>query len=182
MEDPMSFLPVSFLHDLKIALRSLSRTPALWITVALTLALGIGANAAIFSVVRAVLLRPLANRDEDRLLYIRQSAPGLGADNTAFSIPEIQDIGSKLKSISELGTFSEMDCTVVGLGTPRELHAGVVDGNYFQVMGLRPILGRLLTPADDGPNAAGAIVLTYRFWSGSLHSDPGVIGKTVRLD
>jgi len=178
----MSFLPMSFLHDLKIAIRSLSRTPALWITVALTLALGIGANAAIFSVVRAVLLRPLANRDEDRLLYIRQSAPGLGADNTTFSIPEIQDIGSKLKTISELGTFSEMDFTVVGLGTPRELHAGVVDGNYFQVMGLRPVLGRLLTPADDGPNATGAAVLTYRFWTSSLHSDPTVLGKTVRFE
>jgi putative ABC transport system permease protein len=173
---------MSFLRDLKIAIRSLSRTPALWITVALTLALGIGANAAIFSVVRAVLLRPLANKDEDRLLYIRQSAPGLGADNTTFSVPEIKDIGSKLKSISELGTFSEMDFTVVGLGTPRELHAGVVDGNYFQVMGLRPVLGRLLTPADDGPNATGAAVLTYRFWTSSLHSDPTVLGKTVRFE
>ena len=71
---------MSFLHDLKIAVRSLARVRALWFTVALTLALGIGANAAIFSVVRAVLLRPLANRDEDRLLYLRQSAPGIGAD------------------------------------------------------------------------------------------------------
>src|SRR5271170_7197469 len=83
---------MSFLRDLKIAARSLSRVPALWITVALTLALGIGANAAIFSVVRAVLLRPLANRDEDRLLYIRQSAPGIGVTNATFSIPEIQDL------------------------------------------------------------------------------------------
>jgi predicted permease len=170
-----------FLRDLKIAVRSLARARALWITVALTLALGIGANAAIFSVVRAVLLRPLANRDEDRLLYLRQSAPGIGVANATFSIPEIQDIGHGLKTIKELGTFSEIDFTIVGLGTPREIPAGVVDGNYFEVMGLRPVLGRLLTPADDGPNAAGAIVLTYRFWSTSLHSDPGVIGKTVRL-
>jgi len=173
---------MSFLRDLKIAVRSLSRTSALWITVALTLALGIGANAAIFSVVRAVLLRPLANRDEDRLLYVRQSAPGIGVPNETFSVPEIQDMGQGLKTIKELGTFSEIDFTVVGLGTPRELPAGVVDGNYFEVMGLRPVLGRLLTPADDGPNAAGAIVLTHRFWSASLHSDPSVIGKTVRLE
>src|ERR1700751_4439220 len=110
---------MSFLRDLRIAVRSLSRVPALWITVALTLALGIGANAAIFSVVRAVLLRPLANRDEDRLLYIRQSAPGISAANTTFSIPEIQDIGHGLKTIKELGTFPEMDFTVVGLGSPR---------------------------------------------------------------
>jgi putative ABC transport system permease protein len=172
---------MSFFRDLNIAVRSLARARALWFTVAITLALGIGANAAIFSVVRGVLLRPLANRDEDRLLYVRQSAPGIGADNTTFSVPEIKDLDSGLKSIKEFGTFSEVDFTIVGLGDPREIHAGVVDGNYFEVMGLRPVLGRLLTPADDGPNAAGAAVLTYRYWVNSLHSDRGVIGKVVRL-
>src|ERR1700758_4908443 len=171
-----------FLHDLKIALRSLARARALWITVAFTLALGIGANAAIFSVVRAVLLRPLANRDEDRLLYVRQSAPGIGDTNTTFSVPEIQDMGHGLKTIKELGTFSQMDFTLVGLGSPREIHGGVVDGNYFDVMGLHPVMGRLLGPSDDGPNAAGAVVLTYKFWSSSLHSDPTLLGKTIRLD
>ncbi len=170
-----------FLHDLKIALRSLARARALWFTVAITLALGIGANAAIFSVVRGVLLRPLVNRDEARLLYVRQSAPGIGADNTGFSVPEIRDLGEGLKSIKELGTFSELDFTVVGLGDPREIKAGVVDGNYFDVMGLHPVLGRLIGPADDGPQAAGAAVLTYRFWINSLHGDRSVIGKTIRL-
>jgi putative ABC transport system permease protein len=173
---------MSFLRDLKIAVRSLWHVRALWITVALTLALGIGANAAIFSVVRAVLLRPLVNRDEDRLLYLRQSAMGIGEENATFSVPEIDDLGKDLKTITELGTFSSIDFTIVGLGTPREIPAGVVDGHYFEVMGLRPVLGRLLSPADDGPNAAGAIVLTYRFWSASLHSDPGVLGKSVRLE
>jgi predicted permease len=173
---------MSFLHDLRIAVRSLWRVRALWIAVALTLALGIGANAAIFSVVRAVLLRPLANRDEGRLLYVRQSAPGIGIVNATFSIPEIQDVGSGLKSIKELGTFSQIDFTIIGLGTPREIAAGVVDGNYFEVMGLRPVLGRLLTQADDGRNAAGAVVLTHHFWRTALHSDPSVIGKTVRLE
>lgn len=172
---------MSFLRDLKIAVRSLARARALWITVAVTLALGIGANAAIFSVVRGVLLRPLANRDEDRLLYVRQSALGIGAENTNFSVPEIKDIDSGLKSIKEFGSFSEVDFTIVGLGDPREIHAGVVDGNYFEVMGLRPVLGRLLNPSDDGPKAAGAAVLTYRFWVNSLNSDRGVLGKVVRL-
>src|SRR6201996_637145 len=114
---------MNLLRDLKFALRSLSRVPALWITVALTLALGIGANAAIFSVVRAVLLRPLANQDEDRLLYLRQSEPGLKVDNAAFSVPEINDLSPGLKTITELGTFSEVDFTLVGLGTPREIPA-----------------------------------------------------------
>src|SRR5438270_9942329 len=172
---------MSFLRDLKVAIRSLARARALWVTVAITLALGIGANAAIFSVIRGVLLRPLANRDEDRLLYVRQSAPGIGADNTNFSVPEISDIGSGLKSIKKLGTFSAVDFTLGGLGEPREIRAGVVDGNYFEVMGLRPVLGRLLNPSDDGPKAAGAVVLTYRFWVNSLNSDRGVLGKVVRL-
>jgi hypothetical protein len=79
----------ALLHDIRIAMRSLMRVKGLAVTVAVTLALGIGANAAIFSVVRQVLLRPLVNRDEDRLIYIRQSAPGHGAANTTFSVPEI---------------------------------------------------------------------------------------------
>ena len=172
---------MSFLRDLKLAIRSLGRARALWITAAVTLALGIGANAAIFSVVRGVLLRSLANRDEERLLYVRQSAPGRGEENSTFSVPEIDDIGTGLKTIQELGTFSELDFTLLGLGEPRTIRAGVVNGTYFEVMGLRPVLGRLLNRADDGPRAAGAAVLTYRFWANSLHSDPGVVGRTVRL-
>ena len=173
---------MGFFRDLRIAVRSLARVRTLWFTVAITLALGIGANAAIFSVVRGVLLRPLANRDEDRLLYVRQSAPGLGVENTTFSVPEIRDINTGLKTITEIGTFSEMDFTMVGLGEPREIRSGVVDGNYFDVMGLKPVLGRLLNSGDDGPNAAGAAVLTYRYWTAGLHSDPNVLGKTVRFE
>src|SRR5579872_7232634 len=172
----------AFLSELKVGARSLARVKGLTMTVVVTLALGIGANAAMFSLVRAVLLRPLVNRDEDRLIYIRQSAPGMGVPNATFSIPEIQDLNSGLKTIKELGTFSEIDFTVVGLGTPREIPAGVVDGNYFDVMGLHPVLGRLLGPSDDGRNAAGAVVLTYKFWRDQLHSDPSVLGKTVRLE
>ena len=170
------------LRDLKVALRSLAHTKGLAITVVLTLALGIGANAAIFSVVRGVLLRPLVNRDEDRLIYIRQSAPGIGVDNTTFSVPEIQDMSRASRPSANLATSPTIGFSVVGLGEPREVRGGVVDGSYFDVMGLHPVLGRLLDAHDDGPNAAGAVVLTYRFWTTALHSDPSVIGKTVKLD
>src|SRR5271168_3148845 len=170
-----------FFHDLKFAVRSLARAKGLAVTVVFTLALGIGANAAIFSLVRGVLLRPLVNRDEDRLIYIRQSARGIGAENAAFSVPEIEDLRSGVKSLTEFGEFSTIGFTMVGLGEPREVRAGVVDGAYFEVMGLHPVLGRLLDARDDGPKAAGAAVLTYRFWTASLHSDPSVIGKNVRL-
>ena len=167
--------------DLRVALRSLGRTPSLWATIALTLALGIGMNTAIFSVVRGVLLRPLMNRDEDRLIFLQQSAPGLQVSNASFSMPEIGDIGARLRTISKLATFSTVDFSADGFGQPREIHAGVVDGAYFQVLGLKPVLGRLLDERDDGPGAAGAVVLTSKFWATALHSDPNVIGKTVRL-
>jgi predicted permease len=177
----MDFKPELFANDLKIALRSLARAKGLAITVVLTLALGIGANAAIFTLVRGVLLRPLVNRDEDRLIYIRQSAPGIGTPNTYFSVPELKDIESGTRSISEFGDFSTISFTMVGLGEPREVQAGVVGGTYFDVMGLHPVLGRLIGPQDDGPKAAGVVVLTYRFWTSALHSDPSVLGKTLRL-
>ena len=174
--------PELFVHELRVALRSLARSKGLATTVVLTLALGIGANAAIFTLVRGVLLRPLVNREEDRLIYIRQSAPGIGIANTTFSVPEIQDLSSRVKTVRALGDFSTIGFSMVGLGEPREVRAGVVDGSYFDVMGLRPVLGRLLDAHDDGPNASGAAVLTYRFWTTALKSDPTVIGKTVRLD
>ncbi len=172
---------MGFLTDLRFAVRSLAGARGLTLTIVITLALGIGANAAIFSLVRGVLLRPLANRDENRLVYIRQSAPGLGAENANFSVPEIEDLRGRLTSLNQLGDFSAISFTMIGLGEPRIVTAGVVGGSYFTVMGLRPVLGRLIDATDDGPNAAGAVVLTNRFWTTTLGSDPGVIGKVVKL-
>lgn len=169
-------------RDVRFAARSLARTPGLAVTVVLTLALGIGANAAIFTLVRGVLLRPLVNRDENRLIYIRQTAMGLGDENANFSVPEIKDIRASVHTVSEFGDFSVIGFSMFGLGEPREVRAGVVGGTYFEVMGLHPVLGRLLGPADDGPNVPGAVVLTYRFWTGAMKSDPSVIGKHIRLD
>ncbi len=172
---------MSFVRDLRVAAHSLIRTPGLAIAVILTLSLGIGANAAIFTLVRGVLLKPLVNRDEDRLIYIRQSATGIGDENAAFSVPEIEDLRANVKTLSAFGDFSTMDFTMIGLGEPRSIQGGVVSGTYFDVMGLHPVLGRLIGPKDDGPKAAGVVVLTYRFWTSALHKDPSVIGKTVRL-
>ena len=172
---------MSFVRDLRVAIHSLRRSPGLAIAVILTLALGIGANAAIFTLVRGVLLKPLVNREEDRLIYIRQSAPGIRAENTTFSVPEIQDLRSSVKTLSAFGDFSTIGFTMIGLGEPREVKAGVVSGSYFDVMGLHPVLGRLIGPQDDGPRADGVVVLTYRFWATTFKKDPSVIGKIVRL-
>ncbi len=156
---------MSILTDIRYALRSLARVKGLAVTVILTLALGIGANAAIFSVVRGVLLRPLVNDDEERLIYIRQTAKGRGSENANFSVPEIRDLRARVTTIGAFGDFSTLDFTLVGLGEPRVVKAGVVGGSYFSVMGLRPVRGRLLDATDDGPQAAPAAVLTHRFWS-----------------
>ncbi|HQZ37528.1 MAG TPA: ADOP family duplicated permease [Vicinamibacterales bacterium] len=172
---------MGLLNDFRFAARSLARVKGLTLTVVLTLALGIGANAAIFTVVQGVLFKPLVNRDEDRLVYIRQSAPGIGVDNTNFSVPELRDLQSRVRSLTAFGDFSTIEFTMVGLGEPRVVRAGVVGGSYFEVMGLRPALGRLIDATDDGPQAAGVAVLTHRFWSTTLGSDPTLVGKTIRL-
>jgi putative ABC transport system permease protein len=169
-------------RDMRFAVRSLVRAKALTVTVVITLALGIGANAAIFSVVRSVLLRPLVNREADRLIYIRQAADGLGLQNMTFSVPEIADFKSRATTIAAFGDFSTVDFTMIGFGRePRLVKAGVVNGSFFEVMGLRPVLGRLLTPADDGAGAVGAVVLTHRFWKDVLNSDRAVLGQSISL-
>jgi hypothetical protein len=115
---------MTFLRDLRIAFYSLMRTQGFAIVVVLTLALGIGANAAIFTLVRGVLLKPLVNRDEDRLIYIRQSATGMRMDNADWSVPEIQDFETQIKTVSAFGDFSVMPFTMVGLGAPARCRVG----------------------------------------------------------
>jgi putative ABC transport system permease protein len=167
-------------RDVRFALRALLRVKGLAATVVITLALGICANAAVFSVVRGVLLRPLVNRDEDRLIYIRQGRQDV--ENITWSVPEIDDFKRRVTSVRAFGDFSVVDFTLIGFGNaPRLVKSGVVNGTFFDVMGLRPVLGRLLDPHDDGPNAEGAAVLTYRFWTTTLNSDPTVVGQRIRL-
>src|SRR5437879_11022070 len=148
-----------FYRELRVAFYSLLRTQGLAITVIVTLALGIGANAAIFTLVRGVLLKPLVNRDENRLIYIRQSAPGNNDDNTTFSVPEIQDLRASVKTLSAFGEFSTIEFTMVGLGEPRVVQAGVVSGDYFEVMGLHPSLGLSFGPQADVPRLPAVLVL-----------------------
>src|SRR6185295_2788350 len=105
----------------------------------------------------------------------------IGAENAKFSVPEIRDLRAKITTLNAFGDFSTVDFTMVGLGEPRLVKAGVVGGSYFDVMGLRPVRGRLLGPHDDGKDADGAAVLTYRFWMSAFNGDENVIGKKITL-
>ena len=170
------------LTELKYAIRSLSRTPGFALAVILTLGLGIGANTAIFSVVRGVLLRPLPHRDGDRLVYLRQSINGPGGENILFSVPEILDFRNSAKSLQGIAEYSQMAYTLQGEDDAVRINVGLVTGNYFQIMGLSPILGRTLRDTDDGTGVPPVMVLTHEYWQRRFGGDSGIIGKMVRID
>jgi predicted permease len=170
------------LRESAVACRNLARTPGYAAAFVITLGLGIGANTAIFSVVHGIWLRPLPHADGDRLVYLRHSARATGIDNVYFSVPEIEDVRTRASSFDGVAEFSSMTFTVHGLDEPRRLEAGVVTGNYFEVMGLDAIAGRIIASSDDGEGAAPVAVLTDRFWRSAFGSDPAAIGRTLRMD
>jgi putative ABC transport system permease protein len=169
------------LSDIRFALRSLSRSRGFALTVILTLGLGIGANTAIFSVVRGVMLRPLSNRDGDRLVYLRQSTTGPGGENIAFSVPEITDFRQSSKTLGGIAEYSPITFTLIGDHEAERLSAGLVTGNYFSVMGLSPVVGRAFGPQDDGRGAAPVMMLTHEYWQKKFGGDPSIVGKTLRV-
>jgi len=169
------------ISDIRYAARSLSRARGFTIAVVLTLGLGIGANTAIFSVVRGVLLRPLPHKDGDRLVYLRHSMKGAGGDNVNFSVPEITDFRESAKSLAGIAEYSGMIYTLQGKQDAVRMTVGLVTGNYFKVMGLSPIAGRLLNEGDDGVNVPPVMVLTHEYWMKRFGGDRGIIGQHVRL-
>ncbi len=170
------------LADLRFALRSLAKARGFTLTVVLTLGLGIGANTAIFSVVRGVLLRPLPHRDGDRLVYLRQSVEGPGGENVLFSVPEIDDFRESAGTLGGIAEYSPMTYTLQGDNDAVRMTVGLVTGNYFQVMGLSPALGRLLTDGDDGTAVPPVMVLTHEYWMKRFQGDSGIVGQTVLVD
>ena len=172
----------SLAADIKYALRALRHSPAFSLVVVLTLALGIGANTAIFSVVRGVLLKPLPHREGDRLVYLRQSADGPGGDNLGFSVPEVRDLRSGAPSLAGIAEYSPWNLVFRGREGAVRINVGLVTGNYFDVMGLSPVAGRLTRPSDDGPGVPPVMVLTHEFWLKRFGGDPDIVGKQVRLD
>ena len=168
--------------DTRYALRALRHSPAFTAVVVITLALGIGANTAIFSVVRGVLLKPLPHRDGDRLVYLRQSTDGPGGANVSFSVPEVRDFRNGAKSLGGIAEYSEWSHTLQSDNDAVRIDVGLVTGNFFEVMGLSPVLGRLTLPSDDGPGVPPVVVLTHEFWMKRFAGDSNIVGTQIRLD
>jgi len=171
----------SAVADLRYALRALRQSPAFTVVVVVTLALGIGANTAIFSVVRGVLLKPLPHRDGDRLVYLRQSTNQTSGASAQFSVPEVRDFRSGAKSLGGIAEYSPFFTTLQGTDGALRIDIGLVTGNFFEVMGLSPVLGRLTLPSDDGTGVPTVMVLTHDFWMKRFGGDSGIVGKQVTL-
>lgn len=169
------------MQSLRYALYSLSRARGFAFAVILTLGLGIGANTAIFSVVRGVMLRPLPHKNGDRLMYLQQSAQGPGRENVAFSVPEINDFRDASKTLGGIAEYSPVTFSLIGEHDAVRIDAGLVTGNYFSVMGLSPILGRAFDTGDDGPAAAPVMILTHEFWQRRFGGDSSIVGKSLRV-
>jgi predicted permease len=168
--------------DIRYALRTVRRSPAFTAVVVITLALGIGANTAIFSVVRGVLLKPLPHRDGARLVYLRHSMDGPGGSNVLFSVPEVRDFRTGAPSLAGIAEYSPWTVTLRRDNDAVHIDLGLVTGNFFEVMGLSPVLGRLTKPSDDGPGVPAVMVLTHDFWMKRFAGDSGIVGKEVNLD
>ncbi len=168
--------------DLRYGLRSLRRNPGFTAVVVITLALGVGATSAIFSVVRGVLLKPLPHRDGDRLVYLRQATDGLGGENALFSVPEVRDLRTGAPAFAGLAEYSPWDAALQGDADVIGLHVGLVTGNFFEVMGLTPVLGRLTQASDDGPGVPPVMVLTHDFWIRRFGADSGIVGRRLLLN
>ena len=169
-------------RDLRFAIRGLARSRGFTLIAALTLALGIGANTAIFSVVNAVLLRPLSYSRPDQLVSVRANLVGRNRRDVPMSEPEYRDISTGVPALHDLAAIWPININLTGLGEPERIQAAVVSYNYFSLLGTAPILGRDFTKADDQGKIGYVALISYDLWQHRFGGDRTVIGKTVHLD
>ncbi|MCM2270180.1 MAG: ABC transporter permease [Thermoanaerobaculia bacterium] len=169
-------------QDLRLGLRSLARSPGYAAAVVITLALGIGANTAVFSVVRGVLLRPLPYGADDRLVTMRQPAPRQGAADLGFSVLELDDYRAGVDELEAVSEYHSMNFTLYGGSEPLRVQTGVVSANYFDLLEVQPLLGRTFRPGEDELGAEAVLVLSHRFWKEAFGGDPGVVGRPFQMN
>src|ERR1041385_913657 len=170
------------LKDLNYGIRMLIRHPGFTVVALLTLALGIGANSAIFSVVKAVLLRPLPFKDPDRLMVVWERRASSGHANLPLSGHEYAAFKERTTSFEALTLFQPNGFNLTGRGDPLVVDVGEVSTDYFNVLGVPPLLGRTFAPDEDQNGGAKVVVLSHKLWSQRFGSDPNVINQTVQLN
>jgi predicted permease len=169
-------------QDIRIALRHLVRAPGFCLVTVLTLALGIGANTAIFSVVHGVLLRPLPYGAGDRLVRLGAD-PSTPADNgISFSVQELLDYRRQSRTLAGLEEFHSMTFTLLGRGEPDRVQAGIVSSGFFDVLGIRAQLGRTFGAGEDRPGAEAVLLLSNSYWQRRFGGDPGIVGARMVFD
>jgi putative ABC transport system permease protein len=169
-------------QDVRYGLRNLRRNPGFALAVIVTMALGIGANTAIFSVVNGVLLRPLPYKDGHQLVVLRQQRPLSGVDDTGFSYKEIVDYRTQALSLDNVVEFHNMWFILLGRAEPERVSTGVVSASFFEVLGVQPLLGRGFVEADDRAGAPAVLVLSHDYWKRSFGGDPQVVGKVFQMN
>ncbi|MGA2387685.1 MAG: ABC transporter permease [Candidatus Sulfotelmatobacter sp.] len=169
-------------QDLRYALRQLRKSPGFAVVAVTTLALGIGANSAIFSVIDAVLLRPLPFHDPSRLVAVKTTEPGR-LDNIGVSYPAFLDWRSRNHVLDGISAFRVDDFTITGRSEPAHLTGAVVSANMFSVLGVAPVIGRDFVPAEDNPTGTGLpIILSHSLWQNRFGSDPNIAGQSLTVD
>jgi putative ABC transport system permease protein len=169
-------------QDLRYGARSLRRSPGFAIAAIVTLGLGIGANVAIFSLIHGVLLEPLPYADSDRLLLVRQSAPLAGREDVSVSIKELYDYRAQTRSFDGLVEFHQMSFDLLKRGEPDRVDTGVVSHNFFDVLGVKPVLGRTFVASDEGPSAPAVLVLSHSYWQSRFAGDAGIVGQVLQMN
>jgi predicted permease len=178
---PLSDALATTRTDLRGALRSLRMRPGFAILAMLTLALGIGASTALFGVMRAVVLRPLPYADGERLVHLRRPAAGLDGIDLRFAVPDVADFRARQRALAGMAEYHTMTFNLVNRGEPLRVRTGVVSADFFQVLGIRPLLGRTFRPGDDAPGAEPVMVVSHEFWRSRLGGDPRAVGRTVEM-
>ena len=172
----------TLIQDIRHGLRILTKSPGFAFTAILTLALGIGANAAIFSVVYGVLLRPLPYQNGARLVVLHQTANRANLPNVPFSAQEIFDYRDNTHTLDAVVEHHSMNFLLLGPDSAERVNTAVVSANFFDVLGVKPLLGRTFVPSDEAHNADAVLVLSYEYWKGRHGGDPNIIGKTFQMN
>ncbi len=172
----------SFWQDMRYAVRILRKDPGFTLVALLTLALGIGVNTAIFSVIYGVLIRPLPFKDGDRMIVLKQRAPIAGLENVPFSVKEIADYREQNQTIEGMVEHHSMTFTLLGGAEPELIQTGVVSHNFFEMLGVQPLIGRTFVPGDEEHGAEAVLILSYDYWQRSHRGDRGIVGRVFAMN